>query len=109
MAKKKATTAPARKRKRRTDEELIADLKERIKDLRERQEARKLKESAAIRAATSAVRWLDKALDAAAEEDNSHLRHALADARKPLEAYLGTEGLKLPKARLPRGRRPKGA
>jgi glutamate-1-semialdehyde aminotransferase len=109
MAKKKAkkvATGEA-KRKRRTDEELISDLKARIKDLRVRQQARELKQSPAIHSTTSAVKWIDKALDAAAEENNSHLRHALADARKSLEGYLVSEGLKLPKARLPRGRRPK--
>ena len=43
---------------------------------------------------------------AAAEENNSLLRHALADARKPLAEYCETQGLRLPKPRLPRGRRP---
>ena len=103
MAKKKAAS---KKRKRRSDEELINDLKARIKELKGRQEARRLKESPAMRSTLSAVRWLDKALDLAADESNTHLRHALADARKPLEEYLMSEGLRLPKARKPRGRRP---
>ena len=103
MAKKKAV---AKKRKRRSDEELIADLKERIKELKTRQDSKRLKESPAMRSTLSAVRWLDKALDLSAEEGNSHLRHALADARKPLEEHLMSEGVRLPKARKPRGRRP---
>ncbi|MFT5050785.1 MAG: hypothetical protein ACI8QZ_002188 [Chlamydiales bacterium] len=101
MAKKAAS-----KRHRRSDEELINDLKGRIKELKDRQESRRLKESASIRSALTAVRHIDKSLDLAADENNSHLRHALADARKPLEEYLLSEGLKLPKARKPRGRRP---
>ena len=112
MAKKKAATKSTRKvtskkRHRRTDEELIEDLKKRIKELKTRQESRRLKESPSIKAALSAVRWIDKALDEAADESNTHLRHALADSRKPLEEYLMSEGLRLPKARKPRGRRPK--
>ncbi len=109
MAKKKAAkdvAATGKKRHRRNDEELISDLKNRIAELKHRQEARRLKESPSIRAAVSAVRHLDKGLNLAAEEGNGQLRHALADARKPLEAYLRGEGMKLPKARLPRGRRP---
>jgi len=112
MAKKKAKRSAdpkpaARKRHRRTDEELISDLKKKIRDLRVRQEARKLKESPAIKSALTAVKWLDKALDAAAHDGDAHLRHALADARKPLEAHLTKTGVRLPKARMPRGRRPR--
>jgi hypothetical protein len=108
MAKKKTKKqpAPGKKRYRRTDEELIEDLKDRIKELKVRQDSRRLKQSPAVKATVTAVRYLDKALDFAAEENNSKLRHSLADSRKPLEAFLKGEGLKLPKARLPRGRRP---
>jgi hypothetical protein len=53
------------------------------------------------------VRGVDKALEVAAEEGNNALRHALADARKPLAEFLEGQGLKLPKARVPRGRKPK--
>ena len=110
MARKKKAArkpAPGKKRYRRTDEELIADLKDRIKELKDRQESRELKKSAAIKASVSAVKNIDKALDAAAEEGQSALRHALADARKPIAAFLEDMGMKLPKANLPRGRRPK--
>ncbi len=107
MAKKKARkAAPGKKRYRRTDEELISDLKDKIKLLKQRSDSKELKQSPSIKAARSAVRYLDKALDAAADEANSHLRHALADSRRPLADFLVKSGLKLPKARLPRGRRP---
>jgi len=102
MAKKKA-----KKRHRRTDEELIEDLKNRIAELKQRQDARRLKESPTIKATMTAVKWIDKALDLAAQENDTRLRHILADGRKPLETYLTGEGLKVPKANLPRGRRPK--
>ena len=105
MPKKKT----GKKRHRRSDEELIGDLKQKIKELRNRQEAKRMKESPAVKASISAIKWMDKALEAAAEEGNTHLRHALADARRPLEAHLSSEGMRLPKANLPRGRRPKGA
>lgn len=108
QAKRSAVATPAgKKRHRRTDEELILDLKKKIKDLRVRQESRKLKEAPSIKSALTAVKWLDKALDAAAQEGDALLRHALADARKPLAAHLTKTGVRLPKARLPRGRRPR--
>lgn len=113
MAKKKTSRVsglpPGKKRKRRTDEELIGDLKTRIEALRERQEARKIKESPAMKAALTSVRWIDKALMAAEDEQDTRMRHALADARKPLEGFLVGQGLKLPRARKPRGRRPRGS
>jgi len=108
MAKKKSAKAAAgKKRYRRTDEELIADLKSKISMLKNRAEAKKLKESPAIKSAMAAVRQIDKGLKAAKEESDSRLRHALAAARKPIEDYMGEKGVKLPKADLPRGRKPK--
>jgi hypothetical protein len=110
MARKKSASrkpAPGNKRYRRSDDEMIADLKERIKELKNRADSRELKKSAAYKASHSAVKYIDKALEAAAEEGQSALRHALADARKPIAAHLEAQGIKLPKANLPRGRRPK--
>jgi hypothetical protein len=103
MAKKKAS----KKRHRRSDQELISDLRGRIKDLKNRQESKRLKESATVKATITAVKWIDRALEHAAEENDTGLRHVLADSRRPLETYLTGRGLKLPKAKLPRGRRPK--
>ncbi len=104
MAKKKAT-----RRRRRSPEEIIQDLQRQISEVKARSAARELKKSPAFSAAITAVKALDKALDLAAEEENGPLRHALADARKPLGNHLVELGVKLPKARLPKGRRPKGA
>ena len=110
MAKKKkgSSSAAARKRrKRRSPEEIINDLQEEIRRVRSRQTQRELQESPAHKAAISAVRSIDKALSAAADEGETALRHALADARKAVGTYLEEKGLRLPKANLPKGPRPR--
>ncbi len=86
---------------------MIGDLQEEIKKLRAKAAAKALKQSPAIKLTLTAIRNLDKGLEAAAKENDSHLRHALADARKSLAAFLDNQGVKLPKARLPKGPRPK--
>ena len=108
MANKKTKSVRARRR-RRTDEELIQDLKARIQEVQARSRARELKKSPQLRSAVSALKALDRALDVAAEEEDTVLRHVLADARKILGAHLEEAGFDLPKANLPRGRRPKSA
>ena len=104
MAKKKTVK---KRRKRRTPEEIIADLQEEIRRVRARQKARELKSSPAHKAAVLALKAIDKALNVAAEESETGLRHALADGRKSLAAYLEKKGLELPKANLPKGPRPR--
>jgi len=100
--------APVRKkRRRRNDEELIHDLQEKIRQVKNRQAAREMQKSPTLKAAMAALRSLDRGLAVAADEGDTMLRHVLADARRPLAAYLEESGFKLPKARLPRGRRPK--
>ncbi|MBM3977599.1 MAG: hypothetical protein FJ299_11490 [Planctomycetes bacterium] len=97
------------KRIRRSPEQIIADLQAEIARVQDRAKAKQIKKSEAGKFAVASIRAIDKGLDAAAEENNSLLRHALADARKPLASYLETQGLALPKVRMPRGRRPAGA
>ncbi len=75
--------------------------------MRAKATAKALKQSPAIKQAMTALRNIDKGLEAAASENNSHLRHALADARRSLAEYLESQGVKLPKARLPKGPRPR--
>tara|TARA_R110002096_G_scaffold331986_2_gene526014 strand:- start:3498 stop:3836 length:339 start_codon:yes stop_codon:yes gene_type:complete len=106
MAKKKSTSVGSR-RKRRSPEELIRDLEEKIRDVKNRQQAKELQGSPSVKRTLSIVKAIDKALAEAAEEGNNVIRHALSDARKPLEAYVATKGIQLPKARVPRGRKPK--
>ena len=111
MAKKKTTRSTEGgtkgKRHRRSPEEIIDDLQQEIKRLRAKSTARAISESPAVKLTLTALKNIDKGLDAAAGESNSHLRHALADARRSLASYLEKQGVKLPKARLPKGPRPK--
>jgi hypothetical protein len=102
MAKKAAAV-----RQRRSSEERIQELQSKIEALKNRAKAKELKASGANKMCLAGVRILDKAMNAAREENNTHLQHALADARTPLEAYLSSQGISLPKARRPRGPRPK--
>ena len=105
-AKKKA----GGRRRRRSPEQMIADLQRKIAEVERRKQARDMKQSPAVKKTLSAVRSIDQALDLAADDptQDSVLRHALADARRPLATYFEDRGLKLPRARTPRGRRPKG-
>jgi uncharacterized protein involved in exopolysaccharide biosynthesis len=111
MAKKAAKKAAVKKtttrRKHRTPEERIADLQAQIKEVKARAVAKQLKQSDAVKKAVAAVRAIDKGIELAKEEGNSKLHHALANSREPLAAFLQAEGMKLPKAQKPRGRKPK--
>ena len=59
-----------------------------------------------MRNALSAVKAIDKAVAAAEEENDTVLRHALADARDPIASELTERDIKLSKTRRPKGRRP---
>lgn len=108
---KKATSKkapkPGNKRYRRTDEELIKDLQERIQEVKARQKARDVQKSPSIKAATSALKAIDRALAVSEEEQDNIIRRVLADARKPVATHLQKIGVGVPKVKLPRGRRPK--
>jgi len=95
------------RRKRRTEEEIIAELQEKIQAVRKRATVKEAKKSPAFKAAFAALKALDRALDVAATEEETLMRHALAQGRKPLAEFLTSKGLQLPKANLPRGRKPK--
>jgi hypothetical protein len=111
MAKKKATKkmnkTAKKKRIRRSPDQIIADLQSEITRLREKQKAKELKNSPSLRSSLAALKAIDKALDVAAEEGDSTMRHTLADCRRILAAQLEKAGFTLPKANLPKGRRPK--
>ncbi len=104
---KRAGESEAAGRARRTPEQMISDLKQRIKEVEQKAAAKELKKSDSVRRTLSIVRGISKALDEATAEGNNTLRHALADAHKPLAQYLDTRGVKVPKPRLPRGRKPR--
>lgn len=95
------------KQTRRTPEQMIADLKKKIEEVEQRAKAKELKQSGAMKRTLTIIRNIDKAMDEAKEEGNTPIRRALAEARKPIEAYLTEQGVKLPKSRGPRGRKPK--
>ena len=101
-----ATEEP-RKRVRRTDEQLIQDLQNKIEELQSRAEARKAKQSPAIKLMLRALRAIDKAMDAAEVEGETALRHVLSDGRDPLANYLQEKGVRVRKSRRPKGPRPK--
>jgi uncharacterized small protein (DUF1192 family) len=94
-------------RKRRTPEEIIADLQAEIERVKAKAAKKEIQESPAHKAGLAAARSLSKASEMAREEGATALAHALADARQPLAAYFEEQGVELPKAPRPRGRRPK--
>ncbi|TAJ15306.1 MAG: hypothetical protein EPO68_12430 [Planctomycetota bacterium] len=105
MAKRAANVTAEKKRVRRTAEQIIADLQAEIVRVQARAAAKQMKQSPTSKCLLNAIRAIDAGL-ATDEEGAGALKHALADARKPLAAYCDSNGLKLPKPRLPRGRRP---
>ena len=96
-----------KKRKRRTIEELIADLETEKTALLERLKTQELEASPAHKATLVVVKHLDKSAALAADEGETELRHVLSEARDILAPYLEKKGVRLPKARRPRGPRPK--
>jgi hypothetical protein len=107
MAKRRSRSeSPKRvQRHRRSSEELIADLQRKIEEVRQRQAAQKLKQSAAVRAALGALRLIDKGLASASSEDDAEVRQALSSAREPLAAFLESRGIELAKRRRSKARR----
>lgn len=105
MVRKANQTPEGKKRIRRTAEQIIADLQAEIARVQARAATKQMKQSPTAKALLNAIRSIDAGL-ATDEEGAGILKHALADARKPLAAYCDEHGLKLPKPRLPRGRRP---
>lgn len=90
-----------KKRRRRTDEELVQDLQKKIGLLKKRAQAKKAKSSPAMKHMAVAVRSVDLALESA--ESASH-KGALIAAREPLVAFLQMDGVMIPKRR---GRKPR--
>ena len=95
------------RRTRRSSDQIISDLQEEIRKVRQRQRTKELKESPSHKAALLALKAIDKALEVAATESETGLRHALADGRKSLAIYLQKQGLEVKKGNLPKGPRPR--
>ena len=92
--------------KRRTDEELIADLKTKIAEVEARKRARELENDPAAKLALSLARALQRAAAAGEKSLDPTFRHAVADAHAAIACYLQGRGVKLPKVGRPKGRRP---
>jgi hypothetical protein len=114
--KKKDTDSPSNagrkpkdgnKRHRRTDEELIRDLQERIAELKNRKAAKQLKQSAAMKKTLTIASGLSKAIALAVEEGDTALQRSLTEGHRAIATHLESCGVKLPKERMPRGRKPK--
>lgn len=103
---KKTATTRKKTPTRRTAQEMISELQAKIRDVKAREKVRELRRSPSISKTVNVLRGIDQALEFAAKEGNTTLRHALAGARRPLGDYLTSQGLKLPKVKLPRGRKP---
>jgi hypothetical protein len=106
MAKKKTSGEKAGRRQRRSIDERVAALQQQIELLKQRAESASAKKDPHMKKALTILRALDRAL-VAANEAGHEVRHGLAAARKPLGDYLEGQGIRLPKASMPRGRKPK--
>jgi hypothetical protein len=109
MARRKAAFAAdvPKKRNRRSPEEIIAALQAKIEDVQRRAKAKELKGDPLLQKTLVLVRQLDRTMTQAEEAGNNRVRHALAASRQPLAEFLEEQGVRLPKPRMPRGRKPK--
>jgi hypothetical protein len=106
MKTKSAPTESA-KRIRRSPEQLISDLQQRIEQIKARAEQQKTRKSPTLRHIASAVKAIDKAT---AETDDTATRKALGETRATLSALLSLNGAVAPTATngAVRGRRSSG-
>ena len=91
----------------RTPEQIIQDLEQRIAHVRERASAREVRTTPTGKALLNAIRALDKAAKVAEEADNREVLAALEAARAPLSTQLVALGVRLPAADGRRGPRRK--
>lgn len=96
MARTKSTVSAPKKRIRRNEEQLIADLELEIQRIKARAAAKTAKKDPATKHTTDAVRSIDLALSSASKPVH---REALSEARTVLVAYLQMEGVKIPQKR----------
>ena len=90
-----------KKRIRRNDEQLIADLEGKIAAMKARAARKKAKASPDTRYTLAAVKNIDKAMSGT---QDATLRKALEEARGALTAWLALEGIAIPTAHRPRSR-----
>lgn len=81
--------------KRRTTEEIVADLQAKIVDVQARAARKQARQDPAVRHTAGAVNLLDKALN---ETTDGVARKTIEEARQSLGAYISTHGWKVPVA-----------
>src|SRR5947207_8870952 len=91
--KKTPMIAPAPKRNRRTQEQVIADLEARIVALKHRAAQKHVKRDPALKHINAAVRSIDKAVS---ECEDLATKKALSEARETLSACLSLNGVTIP-------------
>ncbi len=111
MAKKKAARKkpgpkPGSTRTRRSAEDRIDALRSQIASIEAREKAKELKDDPCVKYAVTLARSLNRGVRLGTETKDNNLQHAVADAHQAIADYLSGKGLKMPKARRPRGRRP---
>ncbi len=81
------------KKSRRTPEQIVADLEQKIADVKARAIAKEAKQNPEAKPFIAAVKAIDKAMGAATNEETTR---ALEAARVPLTTRLVEKGLRLP-------------
>ncbi|HKX45886.1 MAG TPA: hypothetical protein VJP77_04240 [Planctomycetota bacterium] len=97
--KKRRVPAEAKKRHRRSPEEIIKDLEAEIVRVQAKAAAKQAKQSGEGKAFMLAVKAVDRALAIAQEADDSGMVKSLEAARAPLSERLVAMGLRLPAKR----------
>ena len=93
-----------KKRKKRTPDQMIADLQAEIERVKARAAAKEAKAAPEGKPFMAAVRAIDKAAEAAVEAGNQKMARALEAARAPLSEHLIEMGVRLQPAKP--GRKP---
>jgi hypothetical protein len=103
------TATKTKKRNRRSPEQIIEDLQNRIADVKARAAKKEVKASPTGKALLTAIKALDKAIETAEAEGDTAMQRALEAGRAPLATQLVELGLRLPDAKSRRGGRRKKA
>ena len=98
------TTTKKKTRNQRTPAQIVADLEAKIADVKARAAAKQAKQNPEAKSFMIAVKAIDKALDAATDEETSR---ALEAARAPLSTRMVEMGLRVADRKGRRGRRPR--
>ena len=102
-------TGEAKKRHRRSPNEMIQDLETEIARLKTKAAAKEAKQSEEGKAFLAAVKVVDKAIVIASEAGDKQMVHALESARATLGEHLVRMGVRAPAIRGPKKRRSSSA